>query len=310
MAVNSATTLENGNTAQLPPVSRLSATLTDYWALTKPEVNLLIVIATGASFYQASSIDLHPFPLQRLIHTLLGTLIMASGAGTLNQYVERKFDARMRRTARRPLAAGRLHAVAALRFGVLLSIAGAAYLFVAVNALASLLAVLTLTSYLFLYTPLKRRTPLCTLVGAVPGAMPPLIGWAAASGSISSKAWILYAALFLWQFPHFMSIAWMYREDYARAGYLILPNNGREQKVMAWLTAAPSIALLLVSLIAVATDSDHIFRSLATLILGSALLYCGARLVLLRSRIAARQLLRASIVYLPLEFLTLVLGRH
>jgi protoheme IX farnesyltransferase len=140
--------------------------------------------------------------------------------------------------------------------------------------------------------------------------MPPLIGWAAASGSISSKAWILYAVLYLWQFPHFMSIAWMYREDYARAGYLILPNNGREQSVMAWLTLAPSIALLLVSLIAVATDSDHIFRSLATLILGSALLYYGARLVLLRSRIAARQLLRASIVYLPLEFLTLVLGRH
>ncbi len=216
----------------------------------------------------------------------------------------------MRRTSRRPLAAGRLHAVAALRFGVLLSIAGAAYLFVAVNALASLLAVLTLTSYLFLYTPLKRRTPLCTLVGAVPGAMPPLIGWAAASGSLSGKAWILYAALYMWQFPHFMSIARMYREDYARAGYLILPNNGREQSVMAWLTLAPSIALLLVSLIAAATDSDNIFRSLATLILGSALLYYGARLVLLRSRIAARQLLRASIVYLPLEFLTLVLGRH
>src|SRR6266849_9516254 len=168
MAVNSATTLEIGNTAQLPPVSRLSATLTDYWALTKPEVNLLIVIATCASFYQASSIDLHPFPLQRLIHTLLGTLIMASGAGTLNQYVERKFDARMRRTARRPLAAGRLHAVAALWFGVLLSIVGVAYLAVAVNALASILAVLTLTSYLFLYTPLKRKTPLCTLVGAFP----------------------------------------------------------------------------------------------------------------------------------------------
>lgn len=187
MAVNSAATLEIGSTAQLPPVSRLSATLTDYWTLTKPEVNLLIVIATCASFYQASSIDLHSFPLQRLIHALLGTLIVASGAGALNQFVEWKFDAQMRRTARRPLAAGRLHPVAALRFGVLLSIAGAAYLFVAVNALTSLLAVLTLTSYLFLYTPLKRRTPLCTLVGAVPGAMPPLIGWAAASGSLSGK---------------------------------------------------------------------------------------------------------------------------
>lgn len=309
MAPNLATTFEIGNTAELPLVSRLYATCSDCWSLTKPEVNFLILIATLAGFYLGRPSDLHPFPLERLIHTLLGTLMVASGAGTLNQYAERRFDSRMRRTARRPLAAGRLHPMAALWFGVLLSIVGTVYLAVAVNTLASLLAVLTLTSYLFLYTPLKRKTPLCTLVGAVPGAMPPLIGWAAASGSIGSKAWILYAVLFLWQFPHFMSIVWMYREDYTRAGYWLLPNSGGES-FMAWFTLAPSLALLMVNLMAVAADSESTVRYFAGLILGSALFYYGARLVFLRSRIAARQLLRASIVFLPLEFLILALGKH
>src|SRR5260370_12939932 len=158
---------------------------------------------------------------------------------------------------------------------------GPGYLSMAVNALARLLAVLTLTSYLFLYTPLKRKTPLCTLVGAAPGAMPPLIGWPAASGSLSSKAWILYAVLFLWQFPHFMSIAWMYREDYAGAGYLVLPKNGGAERFKAWLTLAPSLVLLMVSLTAVATGSESIFRYPATFILGSGFFYYCARLALL-----------------------------
>src|SRR5437667_8860159 len=129
----------------------------------------------------------------------------------------------MRRTARRPLPAGRINPSRALWFGVVLSVAGGLYLAVLVNFLASLLALLTLSTYLLLYTPLKRKTPLCTLVGALPGAAPPLIGWAGASGSLSAEAWVLYAILFLWQFPHFMAIAWMYREDYARAGYRTLP---------------------------------------------------------------------------------------
>lgn len=309
MSVNSAAAFEIANTAQLSLASRLGATLADLWSLTKPEINLLILIATFAGFYLGLPGDLHHFPLQRLIHTLLGTLMVASGAGTLNQYIERRFDARMRRTARRPLAAGRLHPVAALWFGILLSTVGAAYLFAAVNALASLLAVLTLASYLFLYTPLKRRTPICTFIGAVPGAMPPLIGWAAASGFIGAKAWILYAVLFLWQFPHFMSIAWIYREDYDRAGYLVLPHNGGGASFVAWLTIAPSLALLMVTLTAVAIDGANSFQYSATVILGSALCYYGTRLVLLRTRIAARHLLRASIIYLPLEFLTLLLAR-
>jgi protoheme IX farnesyltransferase len=293
MASNAATILASEDTA----------TLADYWALTKPEVNFLIVIAALAGFYLACPTD-HPFAFQRLIHTLLGTLLVASGAGALNQYAERRFDARMRRTARRPLAAGRLSPVTALSFGILLSISGVTYLLVAVNVVASLLAALTLKIYLFLYTPLKRRTPLCTSIGAVPGAMPPLIGWAAASGSLSGKAWILYAVLFLWQFPHFMAIARIYREDYARAGYLVLPDNDREETFMAWFIMAPSLALLFISVAAMA----RILPCLATIFLGSALCYYGARLVLLRSRIAARQLLRASIIYLPLQLSTLALA--
>jgi len=215
----------------------------------------------------------------------------------------------MRRTSKRPIAAGRLQPATGLWFGVSLSVTGVVYLLVAVNSIASMVAALTLTSYLALYTPLKRKTSLCTLVGAVPGAMPTLIGWAAGSGSIGSeKAWILYAVLFLWQFPHFMAIAWMYREDYARAGYLIFPAN-REERFLAWLTSIPSIALFMVALGAVSASNGGAFQYSATVILGSGLLYYATRQVFLRSRAAARQLLKATIVYLPLQFLIFVLAK-
>jgi protoheme IX farnesyltransferase len=287
----------------------LRAAVPDLWVLTKPEVNLLIVIATFTGFYLGYTGDLHNFPFERLFNALWGTLLVASGTGTLNQYLEWRFDARMRRTCRRPIAAARLRPATALWFGIALSVIGAVYLVFAVNALASALAVLTLTSYLFVYTPLKRKTPLCTLAGAVPGAIPVLIGWAASVGSIiDGKACILYAVLFLWQFPHFMAIAWMYREDYARAGYFVLPAQS-EHRFLAWVTGAPSLALVLASLAAVASNRGGIFQYTATVILGSGLLYYASRQILLRSRIAARELLKATIVYLPLEFLILVLGK-
>jgi heme o synthase len=193
-----------------------STLLSDYWALTKPEVNFLILITTCVGFYLASAGDGRPFSFARLFNNLLGTLLVASGTGALNHYIERKFDAQMRRTARRPAAAGRLHPTDVLLFGIALAVAGSVYLAVAVNALASELAILTVLTYLFVYTPLKRETPLCVVVGAFPGAMPPLIGWAAASGRLNIEAGMLYSMLFLWQFPHFMAIAWMYREDYDR----------------------------------------------------------------------------------------------
>ena len=287
----------------------LTQALADYWTLTKPEVNLLIAITTFAGFCLALPTHSHPFPFMLPIHTLLGTLLVAGGTGTLNQYVERRYDAQMRRTARRPLAAGKLEPSAALRFGILLSCAGGIYLAVAVNALASLLAALTLVSYLFLYTPLKRKTPLCTLVGAFPGAMPPLIGWAAASGTLSFEAWVLYGIVFLWQFPHFMAIAWMYREDYARAGYLVLPYGERRGPFMACQSLVAPLVLIPLSLTPTFLGYAGLIYLVGALLLSSSFFYYGARLALRRSNVIARRLLFASIVYLPLVFVLMVLDK-
>ena len=275
--------------------------LADYWALTKPDVNLLILITTAAGFYLGLPMQAVAFPILLLCHTLLGTLLVASGTATLNQYVEREFDAQMRRTKRRPLAAGRIGPSHVLWLGITLSVSGAVYLAVAVNLLASLLTVLTLLSYLLLYTPLKRKTPLCTLVGAFPGAVPPLIGWAAASGTLSVGAWVLYGLVFLWQFPHFMAIAWMYREDYDRAGYLVLPRGNARVPLMVLQTILPLIALVAIGI--VQTPARHATTfCLAGTLLGLGFLYLGLKFVFARSRQAARWLLAASIIYLPLLF--------
>src|SRR5258708_37964022 len=276
-------------------------TLSDYWALTKPEVNFLILITTGVGFYLGHGSEARPMSFLALFNTLLGTLLVASGTGTLNQYIERKFDAQMRRTARRPAAAGRLKPPTVLTFGIVLAVTGSMYLAAAVNPLASVLAVLTLLTYLFVYTPLKRKTPLCVLVGAFPGAMPPLIGWAGASGRLSIEAGILYAILFLWQFPHFMAIAWMYREDYDRAGYLVLPKGSARIPFVTLETLLPLLALIAISIVQFPTRHAAIFYCTGAL-LGLGFLYFGLEFVLQRSRTAARRLLAASIVYLPLLF--------
>src|SRR5216683_6133607 len=205
----------------------LSAKLADYYTLTKPEVNLLILMTTSAGYYLGLR---GPFHFAGLVNTVIGTLLVASGTATLNQWMERSWDAHMRRTANRPLPSGRLSSREAFLFGSFLSLAGGLYLALLVNPLAALLAVSTLLSYLLIYTPLKRKTPLCTLLGAFPGAMPTLIGWAAASASINLQAWFLFAILFLWQFPHFLAIALMYREDYSQAGYRMLPDFDRDAR--------------------------------------------------------------------------------
>src|SRR5580704_7520815 len=199
----------------------LTAKLRDYYTLTKPEVNLLILMTTSAGYYLASR---GPLRILALINTLVGTLLVASGTATLNQWMERGWDGQMRRTASRPLPSGRLSSREAFLFGILLSVAGGLYLAITVNLLSAFLAVSTLLSYLLIYTPLKRKTPLCTLLGAFPGAMPTLIGWAGGSGHLNQQAWFLFAILFLWQFPHFLAIALMYRDDYSRAGYKMLPD--------------------------------------------------------------------------------------
>jgi protoheme IX farnesyltransferase len=168
---------------------------------------------------------------------------------------------------------------------------------------------LTLFAYLFIYTPLKRRTPLCTLAGAIPGAVPTLIGWAAARGRLDSEAWVLYALVFLWQFPHFMAIAWMYREDYARAGYRVLPRSGETESLIAWQTWVPSLAIIPVVLSPTVAGNEGVRYFAAALILSSGFLYYAASFAFRRSNVAARRLLIASILYLPSAFFLMMLGK-
>jgi heme o synthase len=282
--------------------------LSDYWMLTKPEINFLIAMATATAFCLGSPRSLSHFPWPLLFETLLGAILVASGASTLNQFIERRFDAQMRRTSRRPIAAGRIAPTYALLFGTLLSLAGALYLALAVRLAASLLALLTLAAYLFLYTPLKRRTPMCTLVGAFPGAMPVLIGYVAATGKLDSQAWVLYAILFLWQFPHFMAIAWMYREDYARAGYRVLPPGSAKVRFVGWQSVLPSLALISVTFASMVLRHANPVLAAGVLLLSLGFLYFAARLAMIRSSESARRLLLVTIVYLPLMFLLHVLA--
>src|SRR5260370_27702081 len=190
-----------------------------------------------------------------------------------------------------------------------LSVSGAVCLGAAVNFLASLIAVLTRLSYLLLSPPLTRKTPLCTLAGAFPGAAPPLIGWAAASGNLRLEAWVLYGMVFLWQFPHFMAIAWMYREDYERAGYLVLPRGERRNDFMAWQSVVPSLGLVLLSFAPMLLGSEGLVYTIGALLFSVCFLYYGGQLALLRNNASARRLLLASIVYLPLIFVLMVLDK-
>jgi len=286
----------------------LLVTLSDYWALTKPEVNFLILITTFAGFYLATASVSEKFNFLLALHTLLGTLLIAGGTATLNQVLECRFDRLMRRTARRPVASGRIKPVHALTFGLGLAAAGSAELAFAVNGLACFLALLTLVVYLLVYTPLKRVSPLCTLVGAFPGAMPPLIGWAAASGRMGLEVWVLYAIVFLWQFPHFMAIAWMYREDYARAGYLVLPLSGGRDRFLVLHSLFASLALAAVSLLPAVYGKSGFSYLVGALICGGAFIYYSSELALQRSNTSARRLLVASIFYLPAVFLLMMLN--
>ncbi len=288
------------------PRAERATVASDYWALTKPDVNVLIAITTAAGYCLGSRADLSLSWLG-VVHTLVGTALVASGAATLNQWIERGLDARMRRTARRPVASGRIEPGRARAFGILLSLAGVAYLLAATGPLAALLATLTWVGYLFVYTPAKRRTPLCTLIGAVPGAMPPLIGWAAARGRLDPESWMLFAIVFLWQFPHFMAIAWMYRDDYDRAGYRVLPAGEGRASFVANQTLLAVVALVPVSLLPLVAGYASPLYGLGGVILGVGFAHCAARFALLPSASAARQLLLASIVYLPLVFTLMLL---
>jgi protoheme IX farnesyltransferase len=290
----------SGNNATAASPVRISASqlrnkLRDYYILTKPEVNLLILMTTSAGYYLGSR---GPFRFTGLLNTLLGTLLVASGTATLNQWMERVWDGQMRRTARRPLPSGRVGATEALLFGVLLSIAGGLYLWAAVNSLAALLAISTLVSYLVVYTPLKRKTPLCTMLGAVPGAMPTLIGWAGASAAIQPQAWILFAVLFLWQFPHFLAIALMYREDYSRAGYRMLPSFDQDSRFTRAEILGFAIILVATTMFPALVAGARLYVA-GMAIAGAFLLYHVAKLTRTASIVLAGRLLHASVLYLP-----------
>jgi protoheme IX farnesyltransferase len=281
----------------------------DMWALTKPEINLLIAITVMVSFLVArrGSGLLSILPA---VGAMVGTLLVSSGAAALNQFIERKFDSRMRRTGRRPLVMGSMAPRSALLFGATISFLGLLYLDLWVNPLSMLIAGLTSLTYLFAYTPLKRINPLCTLVGAIPGAASPLIGWAASTGRLDREAWVLYALLFLWQFPHFMAIAWMYRDDYERAGYRVLPGNKHRRLFAVAHAVIPAVLLIPVILL------PWIGKQAGNFYLGGAIcLGVGFALLAIRfgrktTNRAARRLLFASIIYLPAIFLFLLLNKR
>jgi protoheme IX farnesyltransferase len=277
-----------------------------FFILAKPEITLMVMISAGFSFLMASD----AINLIVLAHTVLGTGLVAVGAASLNQFIERVLDGNMRRTSKRPLPARELSVRAALVFGVSLSIAGTIYLIQFLNTLTALLGLLTLLSYLFIYTPLKRKTRLCTLVGAFPGAAPILMGWAAARNNLTPEAWLLYAILFLWQFPHFYAIGWLYREDYARAGMLMLPAVDDEDGRTTFRAILISAQLLIVaSLVLTFAAPRGALYFLAAIILGLSFYYVAYRASVSRSKLAAKQLLHASVIYLPLLYLAMLIDK-
>ena len=268
-----------------------------YVVLTKPDVTFLVVITTVAGFYLGST---GPMDWARLALTLFGTLLVAGGTAALNQYVERDMDAVMRRTAARPLPTGTLKPSEVLIFGAATIVFGTAWLALTVNALAAFIAFATSASYLGLYTPLKTRTTLATAVGAIPGALPPLIGWAAARGSLSEGGWILFAILFVWQFPHFMAIAWMYREDYARAGIQMLPVVDRKGDATFNVIVSFSAILVPVSLLPSVMGLAGIRYFFGALVLGMILLQVSLWADRARTNVRAKWLMHATVIHIPL----------
>ncbi len=278
----------------------------DYIALTKPRITWLILMSTGVGYFFGAKQGWH---FLTLLHTIIGTGLIASGTAALNQWVERKADGMMRRTQARPLPSGRLEPRRALVFATAISVAGFVELWFGANPLAALLGLFTLLTYLFIYTPLKQRSPHSTTFGSLPGAMPPLIGFAAASGTLTWDAWVLFAILFLWQFPHFYAIAWMYKEDYARAGILMLPVVEPDGKSTARRILLYSIALIPISLMPrffAMAGNVYLYGALA---LGLAFVYYGLRIRWDRTRQQARRVLLASVVYLPVLFSLMLFDR-
>jgi heme o synthase len=271
----------------------------DYLELSKSRIVLMVLITTAAGFLFAGSRD---FVL--LLNTLIGTALVAAGTNALNQYVEREYDATMRRTRLRPLPDGRITPRTALLFACTISVIGTIYLALAVNWLTAILGAFTLTSYIFVYTPLKRASSLCTIVGAVPGAVPALMGWTAATGALGIGGWIAFAIVFLWQLPHFMAISWMYREDYERAGFVMLAVRDGEGKATARHALFYSLALLALSVLPQAFGQARP----AAIAAAAVLVAMSIAFLLNRSNRSARRLFMTSNIYLLVAMALLVLG--
>ena len=279
--------------------------LRDFYDLSKPGIGFYSLITTATSFWLAAP----HLDVVLLLHTLFGTAMVTCGGGALNQVLEIEQDARMRRTENRPLPSGRMTVTTGLIFGVLLSIIGALYLLLFVSAPPALLAILTLVGYLFIYTPMKKRSHLSTIVGAFPGAIPILIGWIAVRGSIDLGGWVLFAILFLWQIPHFLAIAWMYRKDYARAGFPMITVIDPEGYRAGFYALVYTLSLIPVSLVPTLLHMTGTIYFVGALMLGIGFAIAGIRSARQRTNTSARQLLFASIIYLPALMALMVIDK-
>jgi protoheme IX farnesyltransferase len=278
-----------------PALTLARSTAADYLELTKPRITATVMLTTLVGFVVGS---VGTVRVSGLLAVLLGTGLVAAGASTLNMFLERGTDALMLRTRTRPLPAGRLRPAEALAFGAGLTLAGLGALYALSGLAPALVALATWTSYLFMYTPLKTRTSLSTIVGAFPGALPPVIGWAAAREELGPGAYVLFAILFLWQIPHFLAIAWIYRDDYARGGLPMLPVLDREGRLTGRQVVANSLALTLVSIAPVAAGLSGSLYLWGSLLLGAGLVVAAVRMAVARDLPSARGLFVASILYL------------
>jgi heme o synthase len=278
----------------------------DLAELVKARLTLLVLFTTAAGFYLGAQ---SPINYAVLFHVVFGTAAAAAGAAALNQWWERKLDALMRRTRTRPVPAGRMRPAEALALGLVLSIFGVGYLAITCNALSATLAAVTILIYIFAYTPLKRASTANTLVGAVPGAIPPMIGWAAARGAVEAGAWSLFAIILLWQLPHFFAIAWMYRDDYSRAGFRMISSDDRSGERSASQSVFFCILLLVIAGLPAFVGVVTMFYLPVELVLGASFIAVAMRFLRMRTAGAARLLFITSIVYLPLLLGALVLTK-
>ena len=286
--------------------SARSGFIRDLAELVKARLTLLVLLTTAVGFYLGAD---SPINFAALLHTVFGTAAAAAGAAALNQWWEYKLDALMHRTRSRPVPAGRMRPRDAVILGAALSIFGVAYLAFVCNALSAALAAITIIIYIFAYTPLKRVSTFNTALGAVPGALPPMIGWAAARGTLNAGAWMLFAILFFWQLPHFFAIAWMYRDDYARAGFQMISSDDRTGERSASQSVFFCMLLFIVAGLPAFLGIATVFYLLAELVLGGVFIAVAMRFLKTRATSDARRLFITSIIYLPLLLGALVLGK-